>query len=61
MHWNSFFDAMDKTKGVLDNMPNDTVTQLFQALDVATFFANKFILVHEYCFIIQPHWHLPLH
>ena len=52
--WNSFFNAVDKIRDVLDKTPDDAIAQVFHALDVAVFSANHIIFIKEYCSVMQP-------
>jgi hypothetical protein len=38
--WNSFYNAVDKIRQVIDSNPEDVITAVFVALDVPAFRAN---------------------
>ena len=52
--WNSFYNAVDKVRQVIDGNPEDVISAVFLALDVPTFHPNELAFIKEYCCVMQP-------
>jgi len=52
--WNSHFHAMEKIKLILEKNSEDTVQEVFMALDVPQLRENEVAFLKEYCSVMQP-------
>jgi hypothetical protein len=50
--WNSFYNAVDKVRQVIDGNPEDVITAVFLALDVPTFRPIELAFIKEYCCVM---------
>ena len=51
--WNSHFRAMEKIKHILEKNPDDTVQEVFTALEVPQLRENEVAFIKEYCCVMQ--------
>ena len=52
--WNSHFRAMEKIKQIIEKNPEDTVQEVFTALEVPQLRENEVEFIKEYCSVMQP-------
>lgn len=52
--WNSYYNAMDKVRVIIEQSSRDVVRDVFSALDVAMLKPDEILLLNEYCKVMQP-------
>ena len=52
--WNSFYNAVDKIRVLLERTPDETMSDVFHALDVPMFTSSQVTFIREYCTVVQP-------
>lgn len=52
--WNSYFNAVDKVRQVLEKQSEDNIAEVFVALEVPQFRPNDILFLKEYCCVMQP-------
>ena len=52
--WNSYYNAVDKIRVIIEKSSRDVVRDVFLALDVATLKPDEILLLYEYCKVMQP-------
>ena len=52
--WNSFYDSVNKIREILEKTPDETMQQVFVALEVTPLSASQVNFIKEYCLVMQP-------